>query len=283
MRKEIKTKSKRKWIVGGCLGFASLVLLTTGFATWVVENQKDSSDVGTKVKVDTAVDKSLKLVAELDDQYSTLSIAEPYDAESENKILHIEQEDGQIEPCWSVQFKKLKLEWGEDFYETLAGKTLSLDFTVTKVVSESSQSQNLNSVDVTNAGEEPDYTNTRTSNTTYSYIKLATTKIEIDVTDEEGNLKADYSDGINLYSDQTKSLTFAWGDFFAEKAPTTYYTEKYTALSAVDETADEVDFYKKAIKELKAMNKALNDATITVTAKFNYTTTPSPTPSPEVE
>lgn len=276
MRKEIKTKSKRKWIVGGCLGFASLVLLTTGFATWVVENQKDSNDVGTKVKIDTAVDKSLKLVAELDDKYSTLSIAEEYVEGSENNILHVEQGEDQMQPCWSVQFKKLKLEWGEDFYETLTGKTLSLDFTVTKVVGEGAGLENLNSVNVTNAGEAPDYTNTRTSNTTYSYIKLATAKIDIDLTDELGDLKSEYSNGINLYSDTTKSLTFAWGDFFSQKAPTAYYAEKYSTLSTIDENASEIDFYKNAIKELKAMNKALNDATITVTAKFNYATTPLP-------
>lgn len=271
MRKEIKTKSKRKWIVGGSLAFASLVLLTTGFATWVVENQKDANDVGTKVKVDTAVDKSLKLVAELDSAYSTLNIAESYDESAANNILHVEKEEGDADPCWTVQFSKLRLDWGEDFYETLAGKELSLDFTVTKAISEDG-GENLNSVNVINAGEDPDYTNTRTSNTNYSYITLKTTKIDINVTDEDGNLKKEYADGINLYSDTTKSLTFDWGDFYGEKAPTAYYTEQYTAKHAEDATLEEVDFYKNAIKELKAMNKSLNSATITVTAKFNYKT-----------
>ena len=43
MKKEINSKSRRRWIMGGLAAFASVALLTTGFAVWVVggnETQK---------------------------------------------------------------------------------------------------------------------------------------------------------------------------------------------------------------------------------------------------
>ena len=59
MRKEINSKSKRKWVAGGLAAFASVALLTTGFATWVVINNNvtDSKDIG--VTVDTASNESV--------------------------------------------------------------------------------------------------------------------------------------------------------------------------------------------------------------------------------
>ena len=55
MRKELNSKSKRKWIAGGIAAFASVALLTTGLATYIVgvSNTSVSLD-GVKVNVDTA-------------------------------------------------------------------------------------------------------------------------------------------------------------------------------------------------------------------------------------
>lgn len=58
MRKEIRSKSKRKWVVGGALFFGGIALLTTGFATWVVGLQITSQDASLGVQVDTAENKS---------------------------------------------------------------------------------------------------------------------------------------------------------------------------------------------------------------------------------
>ncbi len=54
MRKELKSKSRRKWLLGGSLAFASVALLTTGFATWVIGTQKTSGDGKVNIGVDTA-------------------------------------------------------------------------------------------------------------------------------------------------------------------------------------------------------------------------------------
>ena len=59
MKKEINSKSRRKWIRGGLAAFASVALLTTGFAVWVVGvSNKDASE-DLKVNVDTAANKSI--------------------------------------------------------------------------------------------------------------------------------------------------------------------------------------------------------------------------------
>ena len=59
MKKEINSKSKRKWVAGGLAVFASIALLTTGFATWVVGRQETNKDAQVNVTVDTAENKTL--------------------------------------------------------------------------------------------------------------------------------------------------------------------------------------------------------------------------------
>ena len=63
MKKEINSKSRRKWIRGGLAGFASVALLTTGFAVWVVGVQKDKANGDVKVNVDTAQNANITFTA----------------------------------------------------------------------------------------------------------------------------------------------------------------------------------------------------------------------------
>ena len=58
MKKEINSKSRRKWIMGGLAAFASVALLTTGFAVWVVGSQKMSDKGDVSVTVDTGAPKN---------------------------------------------------------------------------------------------------------------------------------------------------------------------------------------------------------------------------------
>lgn len=66
MRKELKSKSRRKWLIGGSLAFASVALLTTGFATWVIGTRQTSGDGQLNIGVDTAEDNSVELTFNLD-------------------------------------------------------------------------------------------------------------------------------------------------------------------------------------------------------------------------
>ena len=75
MRKELKSKSRRKWLLGGSLAFASVALLTIGFATWVIGTQKTSGDGQLNIGVDTAEDNSVELTFSLDTD-NTIFVAE---------------------------------------------------------------------------------------------------------------------------------------------------------------------------------------------------------------
>ena len=65
MKKEINSKSRRKWIMGGLAAFASVALLTTGFAVWVVGTSKTGDDKDVTVKVDTAKNNSISFNLDL--------------------------------------------------------------------------------------------------------------------------------------------------------------------------------------------------------------------------
>ena len=75
MKKEINSKSKRKWVAGGLAAFASIALLTTGFATWVVGTQEKEENVQVGVTVDTAQNQTLTFDFSLSDSDNPLNVS----------------------------------------------------------------------------------------------------------------------------------------------------------------------------------------------------------------
>ena len=61
MRKSIKSKSKRKRIIGGFAFFGGIALLTTGFAAWVFGVNQNTSGSGVNVGSDTAINDTVFL------------------------------------------------------------------------------------------------------------------------------------------------------------------------------------------------------------------------------
>lgn len=86
MRKELKSKSRRKWLIGGSLAFASVALLTTGFATWVIGTQKTSGDDKVHIGVDTVEDKSVELTFNLDENDNGIVVAEDAEKSSNDNL-----------------------------------------------------------------------------------------------------------------------------------------------------------------------------------------------------
>lgn len=264
MRKEIRNKSKTKWIVGGSLAFASVVLLTTGFATWIVGTNIDKDNSGTKVVVDTAYDRSVRLTADLVDNAS-ITVAEE-NTTDENAPLKV---DGNPTPSWTVNFKTLKVEWGADFYaenkDTIKGVKFDITAAVktTTVDETENETENVNTVNVSSKGEAPDYVGTREAGE-YSYVTLATGSTMFSL-ENVATDSATFATGYDWVTNKetTPSLTFTWGSFFNGQKPTEYY-------SANIGENDSVVYYSNAIKELKALNTALDDATITITASLVY-------------
>lgn len=196
MRKELKSKSRRKWLIGGSLAFASVVLLTTGFATWVIGTQKTSGDGQVHIGADTAEDNSVELTFELDNSDDKIFVAE--DAGDTNPNLKIERGEGETgtEPDWTIKIKELNIVVGETFYNSIKDKQdLKIVFEL--------QKDGANSVTDDKVGVRGE------TGSPWNYITLA--KSEFNVT-----LPATYPTDGKIYdiSDTDKTFSFAWGFLF---------------------------------------------------------------------
>ena len=255
MRKELKSKSRRKWLIGGSLAFASVALLTTGFATWVIGTQQTSGDGKVNIGVDTAKDNSVELTFSLDDTDKKIFVAE--DAGNSNSNLTIERDESEADtkPDWDIKIKDLNIIVGETFYNSIKDKQgLKIVFELQKGVTEG----DINSVTDDKVGVRGGQ-----EISSWNYIKLA--KSAFDVT-----LPKVYPAGGKIYdindTPDNKTFSFTWGSYFGEKAPSDFYKEK----EGSKESQTLREYYQKALQELQAMKTALNGGELTLTATFEY-------------
>lgn len=262
MRKELKSKSRRKWLIGGSLAFASVALLTTGFATWVIGTQKTSGDDQVHIGVDTVEDKSVELTFNLDANNNGITVAE--DAEkSSNTNLPIEKT---VTPNWNIKIQDLNIVVGETFYNSIKDKQdLKIVFELQKGVTEG----DINSV--TN-----DIVGGRTGSS-WNYIDLATKEFNVTLpTSYPTDGKICDINGISNNPDgnitnpdpkgNNKTISFTWGSYFNGDAPSKFYHDN--EINKGSQTLRE--YYQKALKELQAMNKALDTGELKLTATFDY-------------
>lgn len=251
MRKELKSKSRRKWLLGGSLAFASVALLTTGFATWVIGTRQTSGDGQVHIGVDTAQDNSVELTFELDNTDDKIFVAE--DAGNSNSNLTIERDEADTvsKPDWDIKIKNLNIVVGQTFYESLAGKQdLKIVFELQKDVT-AAEDKNL----VTE-----DKVKVRTESSSWNYITLKTNEFKV-------TLLPSYPAGGKIYdiSDENKTFSFTWGSYFDGKAPSVFYKEKEDSKGS--KTLRE--YYQNALQELQAMKTALTGE-LKLTATFDY-------------
>lgn len=244
MRKELKSKSRRKWLLGGSLAFASVALLTTGFATWVIGTSKPSGDGQVHIGVDTAQDNSVELTFSLDENDNGIFVTEDADTVD-----------------WNIKIKDLNIVVGEDFYNSLNGKTnLKIAFELQKDVA-AKDDKNL----VTD-----DFVGVRggQAESSWNYIKLATTNEFFEVTlptsypNEDGKIGKIY-DINDTPNNPDKTFSFTWGSYFGDKAPSEFYEERRGSQNSGE-------YYKNARQELQTMKTALEAGTLTLTATFVY-------------
>lgn len=250
MRKELKSKSRRKWLLGGSLAFASVALLTTGFATWVIGTQKTSGDGQLHIGVDTAEDNSVELTFSLDTD-NRIFVAEA--AGETNPNLKIERGEGETgtEPDWNIKIKDLNIVVGETFYNSIKDKQdLKIVFELQKGVTKDKNSVTNDQVGV-RGGQ---------TGSSWNYIKLAKSAFDV-------NLPKVYPAGGEIYdindTPDNKTFSFTWGSYFDGKAPSEFYKlhEPKEGLRG---------YYQNALKELQAMKTALNGGELTLTATFEY-------------
>ena len=252
MRKELKSKSRRKWLIGGSLAFASVALLTTGFATWVIGTQQTSGDGKVNIGVDTAKDNSVELTFNLDTD-NKIFVSEAVGDTNPNLKIERGESEADTEPDWTIKIKDLNVVVGETFYESLKGKDLKIVFELQKGVETDNNSVTDDKVGV-RGGQ---------TGSSWNYIKLA--KSAFDVT-----LPKVYPAGGKIYdindTPDNKTFSFTWGSYFGEKAPSDFYKEKEGSKGS--QTLRE--YYQKALQELQAMKTALNGGDLTLTATFEY-------------
>lgn len=256
MRKELKSKSRRKWLLGGSLAFASVALLTTGFATWVIGTTKTSGDGEVHIGADTAKDNSVELTFNLDTD-NKIFVSEAVGDTNPNLKIERGESEADTEPDWTIKIKDLNVVVGETFYESLKGKDLKIVFELQKGVETDNNSVTDDKVGV-RGGQ---------TGSSWNYIKLA--KSEFNVT-----LPASYPAGGKIYdisSDTTNNpdgkntFSFNWGSYFDGKAPSDFYKEKEGSKGSQSLR----EYYQKALKELQAMKTALTGE-LKLTATFNY-------------
>lgn len=251
MRKELKSKSRRKWLLGGSLAFASVALLTTGFATWVIGTTKTSGDGKVNIGVDTAKDNSVELTFNLDDTDNKIFVAEA--AGDTNHTLKIERGEGETgtEPDWNIKIKKLSIVVGETFYNSIKDKKgLKIVFELQKDKTEDKNS-------ATNSVTDDKFGVRGETGSPWSYIDVKSGKFDV-------NLPDSYPVDGKIYdiNDTDKTFSFGWGSYFDGKAPSEFYKlhEPEEGLRG---------YYQNALKELQAMKTALTGE-LKLTATFDY-------------
>lgn len=241
MKKEINSKSRRKWIMGGLAAFASVALLTTGFAVWVVGVKNIEGDGNIKVNVDTAINESVQLKAELDD-------AEIYLGEKTKEGGDFAVKDGKATD-FDITFKKLTIEMGKSVFDaktyTKVKFTLGAANAANKIVDNTAVSNKFDTI----------------SDRGNTYFDIAIG--EILLADTKFTNDSETSTGTVTYTLATGPLTmFKWGTFFGGKAPMEYYENVVFASgtsydinnpshvqSVVDELTEMKDKYVKTNEE----------------------------------
>lgn len=241
MRKELKSKSRRKWLLGGSLAFASVALLTTGFATWVIGTSKPSGDGQVHIGVDTAHDNSVELTFNLDKNDDSIFVTE--DTEKID---------------WDIKIQDLSIAVGETFYNSLKTKQdLKIVFELQKNVAAKDDKNLVTEDKVGVRGGQAE------SSWKYIRVKSSEFKFALPTTyPTDGKIYDINSDKTNN-SDGNKTFSFDWGSYFGEKAPSVFYEENKP-------TGSSREYYQKALQELQAMKTALETDTLKLTATFVY-------------
>lgn len=249
--KKLNSASKRKWVLGGILGFAAVALTTTGFATWIVGVNAITQNGNVNVSVDTAKNNGVKLTLTLG---SDTSIELKEANTSKGPVVTVEGNDTVSNPL-QISVSEFTLEVGKQFLDTnnITGVEFSLKETTdeeTKDIKDNAK----NKVTDNKLGEK------RTGES-WHYLN-APAKVEFDNTDIIGEEESGQTSYTYLISKTT--LDFTWGDFFGGESPASFYNTKF-ASGATKEDVDNI------VAELEAMRTALNEKTLVLTAKLAFT------------
>lgn len=247
MRK-MNSSSKRKWVLGGALCFGAIALLTTGFATWIVGTNNAHDEGDTNVTVDTAKNDSASLEVKLKD--STIKLGETKAHES--GVVTNSEITGDLE----ITFETVKLTYGNAYVEGNR-KVTGLKFDLPTKKPSDFQDFNVHDNNAVVATDENDQFKDRAGKMNYIFAPANVTTVG--TSSNEGEL--------HVITWTNLKVQFRRGDFFGNdkltttaenaKSPADYYNEKFKSNVTVEDT-------DKITKELKGMNKVLNNKTLSL-------------------
>ena len=250
MKKEIKSSSKRKWIVGGVAFFGALALLTTGFATWIIGVQNTSLNQNVGVSVSTTTNESVVLTANLSD--STIELTES--AVVTEGFMKANGEDVVANPL-QITFSDIKIVYGKEYDLSANFDHLHFAFDLEDTTTQG--------VKVASAGSKIATTYRAANSDGWTYIEAPNDVLiptpETPVDSGNGNsYKIDFT---------TLSFDFKWGTFFDNKSPATFYNKKFPGTNIAAQEAEQ----NNVQTEMTAMYNALNGKTIKIIVSLTKT------------
>lgn len=268
-------KKKNKIIIGAISAFTLVSVATIGFSSWVIGVQQQEVDVeGLKLSVDTVENDSVFLEVSLPAN-ETVKICEP------SKVTRTETTDivGTSDSTASggIGYSEDAMKFSLQTITLRVGKNVSSEKIPTgvKFTLPSEEGKNTFNTVKTNefASSEVDGWQDKTgrSGSSWTYLALETTIALTEFTsDSETNSSASYT----TYTLEDKQLTLLWGSFFGNasvsgenKKPTDFYNGLYNEASPTPSFDILMEAATKATTELKAMNTAMTNKTITLKAE----------------
>lgn len=258
MKKEINSKSRRKWIMGGLAAFASVALLTTGFAVWVVGVTQTEQKGDVTVDVDTAKNQNVTFDLKLSE--SSISLKEG-NTPNNNGFVKVQGNDD-VETDFSISFSEFKISMPTGWFDSIKISIMDPS-TITSDESTPSSTKVDNKV----ADKDIKLRTEKRKNTTYFDLKNGTLTLS-----DKATFNSDESNGVTTYTYKNLNTAvqfFKWGTFFDGDAPTAYYNNKvFAGDGAEDKTAANAKFVED---ELNAMHSVYTAANTAIKLNFELT------------
>lgn len=260
MKKEINSKSRRKWIMGGLAAFASVALLTTGFAVWVVGVTQDKNNHDVGVSVATSSNANVTFEAALSATDNSIFLDEEASVAT-TKFVNTGAEE--VHGDLSVTFTSMTIKYGlgaADLFDTSKGGYKEVAFSINNFEeSETGEVANYKSV-LVSKDDNKIGTGARAANESgWTYITApvviplsAFTKVE-DSTTKAVTLTL-----------ESKKVDFTWGTFFGGVSPCTYYNN-LVDTGKIAKTVENADLINA---EINQMHDALDNGKIRLTASL---------------
>lgn len=247
MRKLISA-SKRKWVLGGILGFAAVALTTTGFATWIVGVNVTTGTGDVTVTVDTTERAGIKMTVELTDYQIELK-----ESNSSSGVVTVEDNGVVTDALKTVA--KVTITYGKDFDTTsIAGVSFDLKY------EDGSNSKNLIDDDGNKIKDKRTVAKSH-NGTHWEYIKAPGL---IALTDFNTTSDPKNKDAGTYTHTESIDVVFAWGSFFDRNEPSDFYNNLFDVGTVTDAQLNAIS------TELDTMKAVLNNhLTLTATLTDN--------------